>query len=176
MGLDMNLWKKTYIGNQYAGTLNRKMHRLGIDGVKDERVSEIVESVGYWRKANAIHAWFVENVQDGEDDCKEYYVSREQLKELLDIVDTVLKASKLVKGKVTNGYSYENGERKPILEDGEYIENPEVAKKLLPTTEGFFFGGTEYDQWYYKDLENTKTMLEELLQEESGEFYYSSSW
>lgn len=33
----------------------------------------------YWRKANAIHNWFVENVQNGVDDCKEYQVSYEKL-------------------------------------------------------------------------------------------------
>ena len=37
----------------------------------------------YWRKANQIHAWFVKNVQGGEDNCGEYYVSHEKLKELL---------------------------------------------------------------------------------------------
>ena len=37
----------------------------------------------YWRKANQIHAWFVDNVQGGEDNCGEYYVSREKLEELL---------------------------------------------------------------------------------------------
>ena len=37
----------------------------------------------YWRKANQIHKWFVDNVQDGNDNCGEYYVSHDQLKELL---------------------------------------------------------------------------------------------
>ena len=37
----------------------------------------------YWRKANQIHKWFVDNVQQGEDDCGDYYVSHEKLKELL---------------------------------------------------------------------------------------------
>ena len=37
----------------------------------------------YWRKVNAVHNWFVENVQRGEDDCGEYYVSHEKIKELL---------------------------------------------------------------------------------------------
>ena len=36
----------------------------------------------YWRKANQIHKWFVDNVQDGNDNCGEYYVSHEKLKEL----------------------------------------------------------------------------------------------
>jgi hypothetical protein len=41
--------------------------------------------VAYWRKVNAVHKWFVDNVQDGEDDCHEYGVPREKLQELLDI-------------------------------------------------------------------------------------------
>ena len=39
----------------------------------------------YWRKANAIHGWFVDNVQDGKDDCKEYYVTKEQLQALREL-------------------------------------------------------------------------------------------
>ncbi len=40
-------------------------------------------NVAYWRKANAIHRWFVEKVQDGVDECQTAYVSREKLQELL---------------------------------------------------------------------------------------------
>lgn len=42
------------------------------------------EEVGYWRKANAIHRWFVDEVQGGVDDCDCYTVSKEQLEDLLD--------------------------------------------------------------------------------------------
>ena len=38
----------------------------------------------YWRKVNSVHNWFVTNVQNGEDDCGEYYVSHAKLKELLE--------------------------------------------------------------------------------------------
>ena len=51
----------------------------------------VVVTCAYWRKANQIHAWFVDNVQNGEDDCGEYYVSHEKLKELLDLVNEALK-------------------------------------------------------------------------------------
>ena len=37
----------------------------------------------YWRKANSIHGWFVNNVQDCNDNCGRYSVSTEQLQELL---------------------------------------------------------------------------------------------
>ena len=40
--------------------------------------------VAYWRKANHIHKWFVDHVQDGNDDCEEYRVTRDQLQLLLD--------------------------------------------------------------------------------------------
>lgn len=144
--------------------------------IKPERVSHITEDVGYWRKANHIHKWFVDNVQDGADDCKEYYVSEEKLQQLLDACQQVVKFSKLVKGKVANGYTYNGNKRVPIIEDGKKIKDPSVAMNLLPTTEGFFFGGTGYDEWYLKDVKDTIKIIEPLLKEEHGDIYYSSSW
>jgi hypothetical protein len=44
----------------------------------------------YWRKANAIHHWFVENVQDGEDNCMEYCVSFDDLMELMELCAEVI--------------------------------------------------------------------------------------
>jgi len=60
------------------------------DVIKYERVSYVIEQVAYWRKANQIHHWFVENVQRGEDDCQPYYCSYEQLNELFSLVCDVL--------------------------------------------------------------------------------------
>ena len=51
---------------------------------------EVAVTCAYWRKANQIHAWFVDNVQQGNDNCGEYYVSHEKLKELLDLVNEAL--------------------------------------------------------------------------------------
>lgn len=88
MGLDMYLRKKTYIFACYehcnvkgtieltAGSENKKIP------IDLKKVEEIVERAGYWRKANAVHGWFVQNVQDGEDDCGDYYVPYEKLQEL----------------------------------------------------------------------------------------------
>lgn len=45
--------------------------------------ASIEVTCAYWRKANQIHKWFVDNVQNGEDDCDSYYVSQDKLKELL---------------------------------------------------------------------------------------------
>lgn len=46
-------------------------------------------NVAYWRKVNAVHSWFVENVQGGVDECQKAEVSREQLQELVDLCKQV---------------------------------------------------------------------------------------
>jgi hypothetical protein len=148
---------------------------------KRKRSTNSVEDVAYWRKANHIHKWFVENVQRGVDDCEEHYVSRKRLKELLDAVNAVLQASRLIPGKVANGYTLTTIGTKlvetPIVEDGRRIADPSVARALLPTQEGFFFGSTDYDEGYYTDLEHTRDVLTNALAEtDDGSFYYQSSW
>jgi hypothetical protein len=174
MGLDMYLRKKTYIGNQHKDDASQI--KIILDCVKQARVSEIVEQIGYWRKANAIHCWFVNNVQDGVDDCREYEVSREELKDLLDLVNQVLEASELVDGKVVNGYTFKDGRKIPNFEKGMNIKDSSVADQLLPTQSGCFFGSPDYDQWYVDNLKYTKAILEGALEEDGGDFYYQSSW
>jgi hypothetical protein len=95
MGLDMYLSKKTFIGAEYKhrnvkGKIDIKINDVPVK-IDFKQVSYIIESVGYWRKANAIHAWFVKNVQDGVDECQESYVSYEQLIELRDLCKKVIK-------------------------------------------------------------------------------------
>lgn len=45
----------------------------------------------YWRKANQIHNWFVQNVQNGYDDCSEYLLGRDEIVELRDDCAYVLR-------------------------------------------------------------------------------------
>ena len=135
--------------------------------------------VGCWRKANAIHRWFVENVQNDVDDCDQYEVSKEQLEELLDVCIYVRDKSKMVEGLIENGYTYENGKKKPFMEEGKYIINPEIAEEFLPTQDGFFFGSTNYDQWYMEDIEHTIDILTEALATidfDREMVVYSASW
>jgi hypothetical protein len=60
---------------------------MGLDMWLNREGSEI----GYWRKANAIHKWFVDNTQNGEDKCETSNVSLEQIVTLLNICKKVLK-------------------------------------------------------------------------------------
>jgi len=52
-----------------------------------------------------------------------------------------------------------------------------IAAEQLPTANGFFFGGTDYDEWYFRDVENTIRIIDECLQlPNSWDFEYRSSW
>ncbi len=185
MGLDMTLEKRTYVKN-WSHMKPDALHTVAISGpqaatIKPPRISHIIEEVAVWRKANAIHKWFVDNVQEGNDDCKDYYVSTEQLTKLLQLCDHVLAVSKLKKGKIQNGTRYANGVESPVMEDGEYVEDPTMAKQLLPTNiDGCFFGSDQYDEYYIADIKYTADTLRALLAEPEAGFgpayYYSSSW
>lgn len=147
-----------------------------------------------WRKANAIHNWFVENVQGGNDDCGIYEVDIERLAQLHDTCKEVLESTKLVDAEIENGKIYENGKWVPNMEPGQKLEDPTKAKELLPTQSGFFFGSTDYDKWYWRDLEYTMDKLEVIMKNlvpygDYGwwvahkdepdwvvRFYYTASW
>ena len=150
------------------------------DTKKEYGYWRIMDQVGYWRKANQIHNWFVENIQDGEDDCGYHReVTRDDLEELLDICERIKKIAIMKDGQVSNGYYYQNGERIELYADGALIVNADEIAKLLPTQSGFFFGGTDYDSYYMDDIENTIDIITRVL--ETTDFnkqmiYYVSSW
>lgn len=183
MGLDMYLYKKHYVKNwDHEGADEKKVFSgtkggKPIEEINFERVSEITEQVAYWRKANQIHNWFVKNVQNGEDDGDEYYVSREQLVELLYACERVLNGSVLVEGKVVNGYTVSQIGKVANLKDGLKIQDASLANEVLPITSGFFFGSTDYDEYYWQDLVYTRDTIKALMAEPGGGgYYYDSSF
>jgi hypothetical protein len=61
------------------------------------------------------------------------------------------------------------------------LDNPDLAEELLPTSSGFFFGSTDYDEYYEQELRETVILLTKLLSDtrlNSGnvDFVYTSSW
>ena len=102
MGLDMYLSARKYV-NKIDWSILDRSEELDYDKATIPQWTNIVEASGlshvankndiygvnvsvncaYWRKVNAVHKWFVDNVQNGEDDCGEYYVSKDKLIELL---------------------------------------------------------------------------------------------
>ena len=138
------------------------------------------EDIAYWRKANMIHKWFVGRVQGGVDDC-EYHdeVTKADLEALRDACKEVLEESVLVDGKIKNGYTFGGGKEVPNYVDGKKVANPKAAKRLLPTVDGFFFGGTDYDEYYINDIRYTYEVVCKILAETDFDkqmIYYSSSW
>ena len=106
--------------------------------------------VAYWRKANQIRQWFINHIDEfDENDNGEYHkVTKELLEDLIDDCRAVL-------------------------------NNHDLADELLPTSSGFFFGSTEYNEWYFKDLENTIEQCERVIKETSWieeVVVYHDSW
>ena len=140
---------------------------------------DINDEIGYWRKANEIHKWFVDKVQNGVDDCGIYPVSKENLIELAGICLKILSEVKLVPGKIANGYKITKDGSIPTYIDGATIENPEICKELLPTQGGFFFGSTEYNSFYVDDIKDTLKICATVLADTDFDEYqvwYTSSW
>ena len=131
-----------------------ELKELADDILKHNFMSkETKYQIGYWRKANAVHKFFVDNCAEGVDDCREMYVSEETLSDLLDKCNEIL-------------------------------ADHDKASEILPTENGFFFGSTDYDEWYFQDIEYTKNLIEKVLkfineQAEKKNYYsvyYGASW
>lgn len=185
----MYLSKKTYVKNwDHFPPERRTKVTVKLAGkphphIDPKKVTYITEEVGYWRKANAIHKWFVDHCQDGRDECQEAYVDQSQLQELLDTCILVRDNSRLEDGLVKNGYTFtEDMKKKWFEEKGQVIVDSSVAAELLPSQEGFFFGGTDYDQYYMDDINNTIEILQKIFKDVdeqgnlTGDYYYQSSW
>lgn len=149
MGLDMYLTAENYL-SQYDSSEKEIADAIQQMVKVKHRVKSVRIELAYWRKANAIHGWFVKNVQDGKDDCQEYYVTRKHIQELRDLC------------------------RKLLL-----LKSEGAAKDDLPPLEGFFFGSNQVDQYYWSDIQDTDRMLTAILDDESlNDWYFSyrSSW
>ena len=154
MGLDMYLHAKRYESN-YAFQIERNgenetfktiLEAVGGYVTPESPAVEVVATVGYWRKVNAVHNWFVNELAGGKDECQPIYVGREDLVRLREICVRVL-------------------------------HDHSLAEDLLPTGAGFFFGGTEYDEWYFEGLQDTVSQINEALAlPDQWSFEYQASW
>lgn len=156
MGLDMYLRANEYVyrhnyvdgDNSINPLFDEIVSRLELESVIDKNgfagISVDVP-MGYWRKSNMIHHWFVNNLADGLDECQPIVVNRKNLEDLKDLCITV-------------------------------IANPESAEELLPTGSGFFFGSTDYDEYYFGDLNDTIGIINRCLESKFDYFEYQASW
>lgn len=100
MGLDMYLYAERYLSRSDWGAKDSRtakeaedatkiINQVGFPVVGDYQGVYVKAQVAYWRKANAIHKWFVDKVQNGKDECEPHRVSREKLTELRDTCQRV---------------------------------------------------------------------------------------
>jgi hypothetical protein len=101
MGLDMYLEARKYVSQDNWSNGDRTPNpdyatlvSLAPKGLADNVQfggGSVSLTVGYWRKANAIHGWFVNELAGGVDECQEIYVPREKLVELRELCASVIK-------------------------------------------------------------------------------------
>ena len=169
MGLDMYLSTRKYVSqyNYNKGESRTEVPEFatlvnmsGLEGLtKYSQFAGIHVSypVGYWRKANAIHGWFVNNLADGLDECQEIPCTYDHLKLLLTAC-------------------------KEVLAEKDPEEKSDKADDVgLTPTEGFFFGGYQLDEYYDADLKYTVEMIEHIFSlipedDYNWQFIYQASW
>lgn len=113
--------------------------------------TEISYQIGYFRKFNALHSYIVKTFANGVDDCQDIILYKEDVEQIKKVLDEVLNAHQQV----------------------------EKAKELLPTQSGFFFGGTDYDEYYFEEAKVAADLMQKLLDNfdfENYQLIYEASW
>lgn len=165
MGLDMYLkYRKSMSGYDFTGNdpkpYNDVIEAAGLEAIATDHspFAEIDVTAIYWRKANAIHGWFVNELGGGVDECQEIRVTRDDLVKLRELCFDAI--------SVPAGSSMQ-----------------EHAEKILPPTSGFFFGSYEIDEYYERDMKETISEIDRVLKAlpKDGEgwnwsLYYQASW
>ena len=139
--------------------------------------NDILSGVIYWRKANSIHAFFCDNgslAADGKEDVGYYLVERNAILKLIERIDAI--TSDKPKQEQVKYFDLET--MTDIVKDVEYKLSITLAEELLPTRSGFFFGGTDYNYWYYTDLIRTADLLKKELAAVPNQqvWFYYASW
>lgn len=156
MGLDMYLEAHRFVsGSEHADKDEQATNRLIVSALEMEDMLTpkspfitVEVTVAYWRKANAIHKWFVDNCADKVDDCRPVYVSGEQLLELRTKCQYVL------------------------------AHPEEASEVLPAQDGFFFGGTEYYDEWYFRTLSDTIAQIDRVLAAKSDfdELFYRASW
>jgi hypothetical protein len=195
MGLDMYLYAERRIDSyHYEPTKDGSMSKRdnleydqinsasGLGNLPDSDFGDftIRKQVGYWRKANAVHGWIVRNLANGVDECQEILMERSDLTALRNACVTALAnrnnpvpAAK-IKDKVKS-----TDDLISIIKNQLETQPVVLADPLsVEPTSGFFFGGTEKDEYYYQTLEYTVDLINSLIAGAGNDvyFYYRASW
>jgi hypothetical protein len=131
---------------------------MGLDQYIQYKTSDINEpskQVAYWRKFNALQNWFEKHHKI--DNCGQVKLTADILRALEKDLLFVLCP-----------WQYD-----------EDINRDMAAEKFLPTTSGFFYGNTRYDDEYFREVERTHDLIVLLLftlenhPPKEGYYYYT---
>ena len=134
MGLDMNVY-----------TNSRELAKMVAEEywADDEFAAECARKcgeIGYWRKFSNMHGWMVDNVQDGDDDCKDYRIAPSMFMKLFHIIENCV----------------------AILDDYEDEEDAlERIYEIFPERDGFFFMSSS--EWQIEHIRDTYRWFNVLL-------------
>jgi len=210
MGLDMYLQMDVYLstmdkeGSHLVKSMNdllglpTEYNNRGDIEHNSLRATSVTIEVGYWRKVNWIHEWFVRELNDGNDDQRRSHVPEEKLSELREIINEikgVIKEQELFTGESrTEQGLFGSYQVQEIRHEANLQPIREIINEKLPVSSGGFFFGT-YDEdikedsefaqfmdWYAQSLDETLGFLDkidEIKKQETfkwGEVYYQPSW
>ena len=104
----------------------------------------------YFRKVNCIYGHALNNDLFEDEGCIALF-DHETMVDVLDLAEEIL--------------------AQPSKE-----EQLEKGEELLPTQSGFFFGSTDYDDYYLRDIEEVRDKFEVMLKEWDDAYAVIFSW
>ena len=116
------------------------------EGVSKDNEYCLIPKDYYFRKANALQGYFERNY--GTENLIKHEVFDYSIEELKEYTDYILE--------------------KP--EDISYI------KENFPPTEGFFYGSTEIDEWYFEEVKQVSKVVNEILKTDRVAAIYYMCW
>lgn len=174
MGLDIYLFRTRIATDNDA----KKIKEIIKDNSNETDIVEVKTDVAYWRKANAIHHFFMNINKNSFEKTGEIRVSLEDIQKLLDICKRIKKEAVLKNERIIGSYTIKDGKEVPNYIEGQIIENQEICEELLPTESGFFFGPTEYNSFYMNQIDSTIEQLEKIIEshQKYDVYTYIASW
>jgi hypothetical protein len=135
---------------------------MGLDHGFIQKRKGLEDKYYTFRKANHIHAYMINNFHNGIDDQKDFKVPISGIEEFQGVLKRVIKSlEESPKKTISIKVGRRNDE--DIYRDVEVFEDTSVAEELLPTRSGFFFGSTEYDDWYLEQCKEALEMCNEIM-------------
>ena len=118
---------------------------MGLDIYFEKRKNNnqnIVKNLAYFRKVNFLVSFFEVKV-GGLENCEPKTIEKWMVEQLIETCC-----------EIANTYNKNKDNRLKWLK---------LAESTLPTTDGFFFGSTEYDKYYIQDVRDTRDMMRKIL-------------